>query len=147
MPRRKLVFIGPMSVQPVEHGSITLNQSPSEKPTIDRLPEAGRTNNRREQKRFVLRRLKLRGEIRCKSSENFRSRCLSRVRHAEQSGRWLAANHSNGHSHERAPVRGWLAPGPLLLLERPRLGTHNHGTGEAVQQGCGIVASHGSYVF
>jgi hypothetical protein len=30
-----------MSVQPVEHGSITLNQSPSEKPTIDRPPEAG----------------------------------------------------------------------------------------------------------
>src|SRR6185295_19987844 len=43
MPRRKLVFIGPMSDQPGEHGSITLNQSPSEKPTIDRLPEAGRT--------------------------------------------------------------------------------------------------------
>jgi hypothetical protein len=29
-----------MSVQPVEHGSITLNQSPSEKPTIDWPPEA-----------------------------------------------------------------------------------------------------------
>jgi len=41
MPRRKLVFTGPMSVQPVEHGSITLNQSPSEKPAIDRAPEAG----------------------------------------------------------------------------------------------------------
>ena len=41
MPRGKLVFTGPMSVQPVEHGSITLNQSPSEKPTIDRPPEAG----------------------------------------------------------------------------------------------------------
>ena len=38
MPRGKLVFTGPMSVQPVEHGSITLNQSPSE---IDRPPEAG----------------------------------------------------------------------------------------------------------
>jgi hypothetical protein len=41
MPRRKLVLTGPMSVQPVEHGSITLNQSPSEKPTIDRPLEAG----------------------------------------------------------------------------------------------------------
>jgi hypothetical protein len=41
MPHRKLVFTGPMSVQPVEHGSITLNQSPSEKRTIDRPPEAG----------------------------------------------------------------------------------------------------------
>ena len=41
MSRRKLVFTGPMSVQPVEHGSITLNQSPSEKPTIDRPLEAG----------------------------------------------------------------------------------------------------------
>ena len=40
MSRRKLVFTGPMSVQPVEHGSITLNQSPSENP-IDGLPKAG----------------------------------------------------------------------------------------------------------